>query len=210
MRRLNGLTLVVVVAILVSAAWAAAAGTATATYVYDVPGSTVPGLSTSLVVDPAATVSITATRAVCPDGGGALGCPGPDGDDSANTTGTAFGGFPLVGAPAWGLLARVGSGPWVQVGSGPTTVSGTGVLEFAVNDDYLADNTGSFTVTVSVTSSTQVDSCKPGWGHGDKNHEHCGPPGLENKPENPGQGHSGGEAQSGGGNGKGQGRPPGR
>ena len=54
MRRLSGLTLVVVVAILVSAAWAAAAGTATATYVYTVPGSTVPGLSTGLVVDPAA------------------------------------------------------------------------------------------------------------------------------------------------------------
>ena len=208
MRRLSGLTLVVVVAILVSAAWAAAAGTATATYVYTVPGSTVPGLSTGLVVDPAAIVTVTATGAVCPYGGSF--CPGPDGDDGWNTTGLLYGGFPLAGAPAWGLLARVGSGPWVQVGSGPEPVSGTGVLEFAVNDDYLADNTGAFTVTVSVTSSTQLDSCKPGWGYGDKNHEHCGPPGLENKPENPGQGTSGGEAKSGGGNGKGKGRPPGR
>ena len=24
--------------------------------------------------------------------------------------------------------------------------------------------------------------CKPGWGHGDKNHCHSGPPGLANKP----------------------------
>ena len=238
MRRSSGLTLVVVVAILVSAAWAVAAGTATATYVYTVPGSTVPGLSTGLVVDPAATVSVSATGAICPFGGSF--CPGPNGDSSWNTTGILYGGFPLAGAPAWGLLARVGTGPWVQVGSGPTTVSGTGVLEFAVNDDYLADNTGSFTVTVSVTSSTQVRSCKPGWGYGDKNHEHCGPPGREGKPDNPGQdpsckpgwgngdknhehcgppgregkpdnpgqGSSGGEAKSGGGNGTG--RPPGR
>ena len=62
MRRLSGLTLVVVVAILVSAAWAAAAGTATATYVYTVPGSTVPGLSTGFVVDPAATATVYGDR----------------------------------------------------------------------------------------------------------------------------------------------------
>ena len=231
MRRLSGLTLVVVVAILVSAAWAVAAGTATATYVYVVPGSTVPGLSTDVVLDPAASATITATGAICPYGGSF--CPGPNGDAGWNTTGILYGGFPLPGAPAWGLLARVGSGPWVQVGSGPTTVAGTGVLEFAVNDDFLADNTGTFTVTVTVTSSTTAGSCKPGWGYGDKNHEHCGPPGLEdkpgsckpgwgygdknhehcgppgleNKPEDPGQGPSGGEAGSG--DTKGKGRSPG-
>ena len=206
MRRLSGLTLVVVVAILVSAAWATAAGTATATYVYVVPGSTVPGLSTGVVLDPAASASITATGAICPYGGSF--CPGPNGDAGWNTTGILYGGFPLPGAPAWGLVARVGTGPWVQVGSGPTSVAGTGVLEFAVNDDFLADNTGTFTVTVTVTSSTTAGSCKPGWGYGDKNHEHCGPPGLENKPESPGQGASGGEAQSG--DTKGKGRSPSR
>ena len=136
MRRLSGLTLVVVVAILVSAAWAVAAGTATATYVYVVPGSTVPGLSTDVVLDAAASATITASGAICPYGGSF--CPGPNGDTGWNTTGILYGGFPLPGAPAWGLLARVGSGPWVQVGSGPTTVAGTGVLEFAVNDDFLA------------------------------------------------------------------------
>ena len=31
-------------------------------------------------------------------------------------------------------------------------------------------------------------ACKPGWGHGDKNHEHCGPPGLEKKGVFPGKG----------------------
>ena len=142
MRRWSGLTLVVVVAILVSAAWAAAAGTATATYVYVVAGleacrASAPVSSSTRRRAP----SVTATGAICPYGGSF--CPGPNGDVGWNTTGILYGGFPLPGAPAWGLLARVGSGPWVQVGSGPTTVAGTGVLEFAVNDDFLADNTGS-------------------------------------------------------------------
>lgn len=194
MRRIHGLTLVVLVAILVSATMAAAAGSVTATHVYVVPGSTVPGLSTGLAVDSAATVAITATGAICPYGGSF--CPGPNGDPSWNTTGALNGGFPLPGAPAWGLLARVGSGPWVHVGSGPTTLSGAGVLEFAVNDDYLPDNTGTFTVTVTVTSSKNAPgTCKPGWGHGDKNHEHCGPPGQTKKPE--GTGTSNGTGSSG-------------
>ena len=179
MRRTNGLTLVVLAAILVSATGSAAAGSATATYVYVVPGLTVPGLSTGVVVDPAATATVTATGAICPFGGSF--CPGPNGDAGWNTTGALNGGFPLPGAPAWGLVARVGSGPWVQVGSGPTIVAGTGVLEFAVNDDFLPDNTGAFTVTVTMSSSTTPAKCKPGWGYGDKNHEHCGPPGQVKK-----------------------------
>ena len=203
MRRLRGLTLVVLTAILVSATLAIAAGSATATYVYTVPGSTVPGLSTGLVVAPGAPVTVTATGAVCPYGSGF--CPGPDGDTGWNTTGILYGGFPLPGGPAWGLLARVGSGPWVHVGRGPTTVGGTGAREFAVNDDYLSDNTGVFTVTVTVTTSSETGSCKPGWGHGDKNHEHCGPPGLAKKPES-GQGTSGGHGKSGDSNGKAVGR----
>ncbi|MEX2194143.1 MAG: hypothetical protein WD844_02565 [Thermoleophilaceae bacterium] len=87
-----------------------------------------------------------------------------------DTTSSSFGGFVLPGAPAWGLVGRVGSGPWVQVGSGPTLLAGSGDLVFAVNDDLFSDNTGSFTATVSHT-------CHPGNGHGDKNHYHCGPPG---------------------------------
>jgi hypothetical protein len=62
----------------------------------------------------------------------------------------------------------------VQVGSGPTTLSGTGELVFAVNDDLFWDNAGSFTVTVSY-------ECWPGWGYGDEKHTHCGPPGLADK-----------------------------
>jgi hypothetical protein len=173
MKALKGLALGAVAAAFLVAAPAALAGPTTVTYVYTVTGATVPGLTTSFVLEAGKSVTVTATGAVCPYGNSF--CPGPNGDPF-DTTGTSFGGFPLPGAPAWGLIARVGSGPWVQVGSGPTTLTGTGALAFAVNDDLLVDNSGSFTVTVSY-------SCWPGWGYGDKNHTHCGPPGLADKPE---------------------------
>ena len=172
MRGLQGLTLGVVALALFLAASATAVGPVTVSSTYTVPGSTVPGLTTGLVLS-GNSVTVTASGAVCPFGDSY--CPGPSGNAVWNTTTSAFGGFPAPGAPAWGLVARVGSGPWAHVGSGPTSVAGTGVLQFAVNDDLLVDNRGSFTVTVSY-------ACWPGWGYGDENHDHCGPPGLEHDP----------------------------
>lgn len=78
----------------------------------------------------------------------------------------------LPGYPDGELVAKVGDGPWVAVGSGPTEVSGSGRLLLAYNDDIYRDNSGGYTVTLSVT-------CQPGYGHGDKNHLHCGPPGQQ-------------------------------
>jgi len=202
MRSLQGLTLVVVGLALFLAASGAAVGPQTVSTTYTVPGSAVPGLTTGLVLA-GNSVTVTATGAVCPFGNSY--CPGPDGNAAWNTTTSAFGGFPLPGAPAWGLVARVGSGPWVQVGSGPTAVSGTGALQFAVNDDLLTDNSGSFTVTVSY-------ACWPGWGYGDKNHTHCGPPGLADNPSaQSGNAHSSengnrGDAEHGQGQAQGQAR----
>ena len=60
----------------------------------------------------------------------------------------------------------------VHVGRGPTTLSGTGEVVFAANDDLFPDNTGNFVVSYE---------CRPGWGHGDDNHLHCGPPQTEQK-----------------------------
>lgn len=62
------------------------------------------------------------------------------------------------------------------VGTGPTTLFGKGKLVFAVNDNNFRDNTGGFVVSVSYE-----ELCWPGWGWGDDNHVHCGPPGQENK-----------------------------
>ena len=188
MRTLQGLTLGVIALALVLAASATAVGPVTiTTTTYVVFGATVHGVSTGLVLD-GHPVTVTATGAICPRG--AVVCPGPDGDPGYDTTSNLYGGFPAPGAPAWGLVARVGGGPWTHVGSGPTTVSGTGELEFAVNDDYLADNSGSFTVTVTSGSASSTRSgCTPGWGNGDKNHIHAGPPGQTDDACRPGWGH---------------------
>lgn len=201
MRLSIGATLGVVASLLVAASSATAGGptttTTTTSTTHTVSGLSVPGASTGLVLTAGTPVTVTATGAVCPYPGF---CPGPDGYTGFDTTSSAYGGFPLPGGPAWGLVARVGGGPWVHVGSGPTTVSGDGVLELAVNDDLLSDNTGSFTVTVS---TTQTSTCWPGWGYGDKNHTHCGPPGLVGSPGSAGAGaEPSGDARGGNGNGK--------
>lgn len=217
MKSFKGVALAVVAIALVAAAQAGAAGPTTVSSTYTVGGLAVPGVNTGLVVQQGQVVTVTATGGVCPFGDSY--CPGPDGNTAVDTTGTSFGGFPLPGAPAWGLVGRVGGGPWVQIGGGPTAVSGTGALVFAVNDDLLADNSGSFTVTVSYAcwpgwgygdrnhthcgppglavkaappASTQGDGCRPGWGNGDQNHAHCGPPGLVAKAETPADGNGNG------------------
>jgi hypothetical protein len=173
MRSLKGSALVVAAVFALALAAQAGAGAPTVvSTTYAVSGLSVPGSSTGLVLTSGMTVTVTAGGAVCPFGDSF--CPGPDGYAPWDTTTTSYGGFPLPGGPAWGLVGRVGSGPWVQIGTGPTTLTGTGELAFAVNDDLLVDNAGSFTVTVSY-------SCWPGWGYGDENHHHCGPPGLVGK-----------------------------
>ena len=132
----------------------------------------VPAVDTGFTVKPASPVTVSATGLLSCSGpvGGTFCNVDPDGDPSFDTTVSSFGGFLLPGAPAWGLVARVGDGPWTHVGSGPTTLSGSGNLVFAVNDDLYGDNHGNFTPTVSY-------ECYSGNGNGDKNHYHCGPPG---------------------------------
>jgi hypothetical protein len=176
MRILKVVTVVSTIAF-VFAAQAPAAGPSAVANVYTVGALTVPGINTGLVLENGLDVTVTATGAVCPFGG-SIFCVGPDGYPPVDTTQSIFGGFVLPGAPAWGLVGRVGDGPWVQIGSGPTTLSGSGALVFAVNDDLFGDNAGSFTATVSY-------ACYPGYGYGDANHYHCGPPGLASKPSPP-------------------------
>jgi hypothetical protein len=145
--------------------------------VYTVGSTTVPGVSTALIVKNGQNATVTATGAVCPWGTSV--CVGPNGGSSA----IAGSGFLLSGVPSWGLVARVGSGPWVHVGSGPTKLSGSGVLVFAMNDNYYPDNTGTFMVTVTLSNA-----CYPGHGYGDTNHQHCGPPGQNPNACYPGNG----------------------
>jgi hypothetical protein len=171
----KGVTAVAVSLLLALAGQGGAAGAAS---VYTVGSTTVPGVDTGMVLKNGQNATVTATGAVCPWGTSV--CAGPNGDSSFDTSAS---GFLLPGAPAWGLVGRVGSGPWVQVGAGPTKLSGSGALVFAMNDNYYPDNTGSFTVTVTVGNA-----CYPGHGYGDTNHEHCGPPGQDPSACYPGHG----------------------
>jgi hypothetical protein len=75
---------------------------------------------------------------------------GPAGDSSFETTRAEA--FPLPAAPAWGLIAQVGTGPIQFIGSG-ATVTGSGRLFLGVNDNYPKDNLGSFSVTVTFSCS---------------------------------------------------------
>jgi hypothetical protein len=177
MRSLKGSTLAVAAVALVVVAQAVAGAPTTVSNVYTVGSHGVPGVDTGFVLTEGMEVTVSASGSVCPFGSGA--CNGPGGVPSWNTDQSSYGGFVLPGAPAWGLVGKVGDGPWVQVGSG-ATLSGAGRLVFAVNDDLFVDNAGSFTVTVSY-------ACWPGWGYGDKNHTHCGPPGLADKPSDQAQ-----------------------
>ena len=178
-----GALLAATAALVLAAQGAAAPPTTTVSMVYSVGSLSVPGAVTGLVLTDGQSVTATATGEVCPGTGY---CATPDGHPSVDTTQSAYGGFVLPGAPAYGLVARVGAGPWVHVGSGPTTLSGSGGLVLAFNDDHFSDNEGSFTVTVSYTCrrSEQCDpglaqnACFPGHGYGDVNHDHTGPPGL--------------------------------
>lgn len=212
---LKGVALATAAVVLLLAAQATAAGTTTASSVYTVGSLTVPGVDTGLVLKKGRSVTVTATGSVCPGTGY---CTGPAGNPAADTTSMAFGGFLQPSAPAYGLVGRVGTGPWTQVGVGPTKLSGAGDLVFAFNDDLYVDNVGSFTVTVSYArgSASQVSApCQPGWGYGDTNHDHTGPPGRGEDACVPGHGygdknheHSGPPGRSGessaasGGNGK--------
>src|SRR6185312_12038350 len=185
MRSRRGSAFVVVAAFLALVGAAqSAAGPSTVTSGYTVGAMAVPGASTGLVLA-GDSVTVSATGTVCPWTGS---CFGPDGDAFVDTTQSGFGGFVAPGAPAWGLVARVGGGAWVQVGSGPTTLSGTGELVFAVTDDR---------------------QCWPGRGWGDANHDHCGPPGLVgSSTENEGAASTGDASANGrshGGQGKGNG-----
>jgi hypothetical protein len=111
---------------------------------YAVSSLTVPGVDTGFIVEPGIPVTVTATGCWF-----VYICVGPDGDPDFDTTRSSYGGFVLPGAPAWGLVGRVGDGPWTHIGSGPTTLSGSGLLVFAVNDDYFDDNIGSLSATVT-------------------------------------------------------------
>ena len=106
MRSRRGSALVAAAFVALVGAAQSAAGPSTVTSGYTVGSLAVPGASTGLVLD-GDSVTVTAAGTVCPGTGS---CFGPDGDASVDTTQSGYGGFVAPGAPAWGLVARVGGG----------------------------------------------------------------------------------------------------
>jgi hypothetical protein len=80
-----------------------------------------------------------------------------------------------------------------DVGSS-TSFADTSTSESTESTDTTAP--GDTSTTTDTETSTTMSSppttapCKPGWGYGDTNHCHSGPPGLANKPQQGGSGPS--------------------
>jgi hypothetical protein len=65
---------------------------------------------------------------------------------------TASGGkYPVANAPAGALIARIGNGQAFLVGgnSQPITMPANGRLMLGINDDHLADNSGTYSVSMN-------------------------------------------------------------
>lgn len=185
----KGLPIAAAMVIVLALAVQATGATPTTSSVYTVSSLTVPGVDTGLVLKKGQPVTVTATGIVCPGTGY---CTTPEGVSSGvDTKSMVYGGFLQPAAPAYGLVARVGTGSWTQVGIGPKQLSGKGRLVFAFNDDLYIDNAGAFVVTVTSGGSAQQGSagCQPGWGNGDTNHTHTGPPGQTEDACRPGNGY---------------------
>ena len=95
--------------------------------------------------------------------GGARGSNG-HADASSSTTAPCQPGF------GHGDKNHCHSGPPGQATSTTTSSTSTSTTS--------STSTSTTTTTPSSTTTTSVP-CKPGWGYGDKNHCHSGPPGLD-------------------------------
>lgn len=71
---------------------------------------------------------------------------GPDGTDVMRSP-----NYPVPAMPAGGLIGKVGDAPPFPIGSNsqPIVMPASGQLMLGINDDQVADNSGSFTVTLS-------------------------------------------------------------
>ena len=104
--------------------------------------------NTRVVVQPGDVVSFDAAGVVH------LNAAGTDpADPSGARDGRRAPASPLPGQPAGALIGRIDDGPAFLVGDSrrPFRVASGGVLYLGVNDDHLADNSGAFTVVVTVT-----------------------------------------------------------
>ena len=93
----------------------------------------------------------------------------------------------LSGGVAWAATDAVDGGPadappesTTTVSEAPTTESTSTTVESTTTTTVVAEpeTDAPETDEPETEQPADDDGCKPGWGHGDKNHCHSGPPGL--------------------------------
>jgi len=111
--------------------------------------------STGMTVARGERIAFVATGDVMIAEGASSGAGGSPAVTNAKTR------YPVPGAPVGALIARVGNGTPFAVGANtdPITMPAAGVLFLGVNDDHLANNTGSYTVT----ATRQDAAASGGW-----------------------------------------------
>ena len=156
-RRSRIRSVVASVAVLVGAAGivapaAANAAPVTKTFVVDAVTAGANGVfaDSGVTVANGAPVTVTATGTATYDPG--ITPVGPNGRDGA-ICGAEQSPCAIAGQNYVALIGKVGTADPVLVGEGPTTLSGSGPLQFAINDnlDGYYNNSGSFTVTITYT-----------------------------------------------------------
>jgi hypothetical protein len=103
-------------------------------------------VGTGITLKPGTSVTISADGTITCVATGVRCVVGPEGDPAAPTSGE---GFPISGAPAWGLIARVGDAPAQFIGKSGRLI-GNGEIKLGVNDNFPEDNSGAFHVTLNV------------------------------------------------------------
>ena len=116
----------------------------------------VPWTDTGIHLRPGDSVAVTASGRVAVETGGRIPpkAPGgfaPDCRAAASIYGGRFGIFPAPQLPCWSLIGRIGNGIVFEVGAGGTFQARSGGRLFlGINDDTLANNSGFWTVAVTV------------------------------------------------------------
>jgi len=80
------------------------------------------------------------------------------------------------------------TGSTVEPSSTSSSTDTTDTSDTSVPDTVTTTSTVGDTTTTMPETPTTAASCKPGWGFGDTNHCHSGPPGLK---KHPARGHHG-------------------
>jgi serine/threonine protein kinase len=117
------------------------------------PGLTISGAtqwsSTGLTINPGDRIGITAAGTVNIDPSYPVGPGGTASCTPAKTYAASASTFPDSAAPCWSLLARIGNGAPFEVGpSLKFTATASGVLYLGINDNNLADNSGTWRVNI--------------------------------------------------------------